>query len=364
MPRNIDDRLSRLRARRMDSQNAAMQQRGFTESFEKRTQDKATKYALGSMQQVDARSTEISLEEGQKVERNLKEGLSTEGLYPEYRLQGSVPLNVHIRGVSDVDLLMIEGTYLRFDRSGSKASGYSAYGGRGSVADDVLYLRSKAEKVLDSRFWGAKVDKTNAKSIQLSEGGFRRKVDVVPSNWYDSVSYQLYGTETYRGVEIVNKFTREVIANYPFLYMEHIRQKAKATNEGARMAIRLSKNLKNDADDDISLSSYDIGSIFFHCPNGYITSQVARDLLVLSGAEQWLSELAANRQYAESFDTPDGTRKILDSADKWTGLVRLSREMTALAQEVEKEIVGPFRFDTPDRLTIRKRLNENTIPVL
>jgi len=105
MPRDFDDRLARLRMRRMDDQNIVLNSQGFGEAYEKRVTSKATKYALGAMQEVDPRSTQISHEEAEKVERNLKEGLSSEGLYPAFRLQGSVPLNVHIRGVSDVDLL-------------------------------------------------------------------------------------------------------------------------------------------------------------------------------------------------------------------------------------------------------------------
>ncbi len=123
MPRNFDERLARLRTRRMDDQNTVLASRGFGESYEKRSANKATKYVLGAMQEVDPRSTQISHEEAQKVERNLKEGLEAEGLFPNFRLQGSVPLNVHIRGVSDVDLLVIEGCYLRYEScEGSRKS--------------------------------------------------------------------------------------------------------------------------------------------------------------------------------------------------------------------------------------------------
>lgn len=170
MPRNFDDRLARLRMRRMDDQNIVLNSQGFGEAYEKRATSKATKYALGAMQEVDPRSTQISHEEAEKVERNLKEGLSSEGLYPAFRLQGSVPLNVHIRGVSDVDLLVIEGVCLHRQYCEGSLKSYLPYSGVGSVADDVLLLRAKSEEVLERRFWGATVDKTPAKSIQLSDG--------------------------------------------------------------------------------------------------------------------------------------------------------------------------------------------------
>jgi len=361
MPRDFDERLSRLRSRRMDDNNTVLMSAGHGEAYEKRTANKATKYALGSMQEVDPRSTQISHEEAEKVERNLSEGLRDEHLYPEFKLQGSVPLNVHIRGASDVDLLVMEGRCLRVSPCVSSLKSYVDFSG--NVKDTVLDLRRKSEIVLDRRFWGATVDKTPAKSIALSDGGFRRKVDVVPANWLDSADYQRSLDEASRGVEIVNKYTLEHIENYPFRYIAEIEAKAGLTNDGARMGIRLAKNLKNDSDADIELSSYDIGSLIYHCPSRYITHQVARDLMVLSGVERWLDELSKDRSTAIALMTPDKTRRILDEDAKWTGLLRLASDVTDLAKAVEKELVGPYYFDHSDRETIRKHLNENAIPL-
>lgn len=363
MPRNFDERLARLRSRRMDNQNIVLNSQGFGESYEKRATNKATKYALGAMQEVDPRSTQISHEEAEKVERNLKEGLAPEGLYPAFRLQGSVPLNVHIRGVSDVDLLVIEGYYVQREPCAGSLKTYLPYTGRGELTDDVLYLRSKSEEVLVRRFWGATVDKSPAKSIQLSDGSFRRKVDVVPSNWFDTEDYQRTLDESRRGVQIVNKYTREHIRNYPFLYIEKITDKAQKTSEGARMGIRLAKNVKNDAEADIALSSYDIGSLIYHCPNHYIMHFIARDLMILSGVERWFDELSRDYSLASSLVTPDGTRRILDESAKWDGLLKLSSELTNLAQAVERELASPYDYTPVDRETLRKRLNDNAIPL-
>lgn len=363
MSRNFDDRLARLRTRRMDSQNIVLSSQGFGEAYEKRTSNKATKYALGAMQEVDPRSTQISYEEAEKVERNLKEGLQSEGLFPDFRLQGSVPLNVHIRGISDVDLLVIEGHYLSRVQCEGSLKSYLPYTGRGELIDDVLFLRSKSEDVLVRRFWGATVDTSPAKSIQLSDGAFRRKVDVVPSNWLDTDSYQRTLEESRRGVQIVNKHTREHISNYPFTYIAEIAEKARQTQEGARMGIRLAKNVKNDAEAEIALSSYDIGSLVYHCPNHYITHLVARDLMILSGVERWFDELSRDYKRASSFMTPDGTRRILDETAKWEGLRKLSSELTDLAQAVERELASPYDYAPTDRETLRKRLNENSIPL-
>lgn len=364
MPRNIDERLARLRSRRMDSQNIVLNSQGFGEAYEKRSTSKSTRYALGAMQEVDPRSTQISYDEAKKVESNLQAGLETEGIYPDFRLQGSVPLNVHIRGVSDVDLLILDGRYLSREHCEGGYLNYLPYTGKGTLVDDVLYLRLKSEDVLKRRFWGATVDTTPAKSIQLSNGGFRRNVDVVPANWLDTTNYQMSYDEAQRGVQIVNKYTRQHISNYPFTYISKIISKSQKTNDGARMGIRLAKSVKNDADAEIALSSYDIGSLIYHCPDQYITHLVARDLMILSGVERWFDELSRDNIKAKSFMTPDGTRRIIDEPVKWEGLLKLSKEISELAHAVERELASPYDFAPVDREVLRKRLNENAIPLV
>ena len=362
MARTLDDRLSRLQNRRYDSSLGELAM--MSEQYMKRTQNKATRYALGAMQQVDPRSTQISLEEAEKVERNLTEVLSQKGIYPVFRLQGSVPPNIHVRSVSDVDLLVVEGLYLRSQHCPGSRLSYGPYTGRGTLVDDVLFLRKASFDALNQRFWGATVDNTPAKSIQLSEGGFRRKVDVVPANWLDTAQYQLSLNETERGIEIVDQYERTSFANYPFLYRQAIETKDIASNGGAKMAIRLSKNVRNDAEGDIGLSSYDIGGLIYRCPVNYIISQTARDLMILAGVQKWFNELTSDKEFATSMDAPDGTRKIIDSNERWNGLLQLNKEITTLAEEVEREIIGPYERPSLNVNDMRRRLNEGLIPLV
>lgn len=212
-------------------------------------------------------------------------------------------------------------------------------------------------------FWGAKVDRSNAKSIQLSEGGFRRKVDVVPSHWFDSVDYQKYQDDVFRGVGVVNKNTKESLHNYPFLFRHRIEQKGKETDDGAKMAIRLLKNISADSQKDFSTSSYDIASVVFHCPSHMIVRYIARDLAVLSGISAFLNQLAANRPAAEALMSPDGTRKIFDKGEKWGSFLTLAENASQLAREVERELVGPSLLMDRDFGQVLKSLNESKIPV-
>ncbi|WP_319530793.1 hypothetical protein [uncultured Cohaesibacter sp.] len=360
----MDERLNRLKNRRMDTDNEVLKNRSFVENFEQRTQNTATKYTLGAMQEVDRRSTEISHEEAGKVQTALTNRLTKHGLDPVFRLQGSVPLNLHIRGVSDVDVLEIHRRYLTYAATGTKANTYFPLTAGTSLIEEVLNMRKLSEIELQTHFWAAKIDTDNAKSIQLSEGGFRRKIDVVPSHWFDSDDYQLHQQEIFRGVVVIDQFSRESIENFPFLFGHHIQLKSESTNEGAKSAIRLLKNLKSDSDEDVNLSSYDIASLVYRCPDNLIQRHTARELMILSGVQQWLSILCDSRRAAEALETPDGTRKILDKNEKWEGLLQLTNEVTSLSREVDKEIIGPFVFRDRDLGDVRKNLNESMIPLI
>ena len=69
----------------------------------------------------------------------------------------------------------------------------------------MLMLRCECETLLDRRYPQAKVDKTGSKAIKLSGGSLRRAVDVVPSQWHDTIAYQASGAKHDREVLILNK---------------------------------------------------------------------------------------------------------------------------------------------------------------
>lgn len=132
MARDINSRLNQLRSRRQGTDrlgrlNTAAQleviAKSLTEeSWQKRASTKPyTRYALGSMQEVSAEYTRISLETAERVGRQLNTGLTTAGFSVDFRLQGSVPLNVHIRGISDVDLLNIDTSFFTYATAGYRS---------------------------------------------------------------------------------------------------------------------------------------------------------------------------------------------------------------------------------------------------
>lgn len=329
-----------------------------SERYETRSKQSATRYALGAMQEVDPDYTRVGREEADRVIEQLKSGLDAASTYAYYRLQGSLPLNVHIRGVSDVDLLVLLGPWLTYDKGGSRANSYSTYTGRGSVLLDVIDLREKCEDILRRRNWAATVDTSGDKSIKLSGGSFRREIDVVPSHWNDNAEYQQSQNEADRGVCILDKSKPELISNLPFLHMARIEAKDGATRGGAKRSIRLLKNLKADTDQDIELSSYDIASLMWHCDDAAIAVHPWYELAVLAGTEAHLAQLASSYEQTSQLMTPDKTRKIVDKPSKFTSLVLISAEVTALANEVVDEFEPLQKALQRQQGAVRKILRE------
>lgn len=352
MPVDFDRRLKNLRDRRLGltaplaksfaaADSAAIQMRALKEeAYQRRVAGRATKYALGAMQAVDPEYTQNSYAEGDRIQGQLRDALEGE-ISVEFRYQGSVPLNIHIKGVSDIDMLVLRNDFRTYDPTGpaAKAGRY-----RNPMADTPLSrlrrLRSRCETILTCAYPAANVDTSGAKSITLSGGSLRRKVDVVPSHWHDTIHYQASAQEHERAVSILVKDANRTMDNLPFIHMERINAKDIGTWGGTKKTIRLLKNLKSDSDFDslISLSSYDIASLVWHFPDSSLQVVDSKELALLAAAKLHLTWCAANKAAVMELPTPDGTRKIIDSDAKFVGLQLLSLEVDQLAEGVAEDL--------------------------
>ena len=349
MARPIDDRLTRLNNRRsgldhrgtltQDQLTEAILKSYTLESWQKRASaDKPhTRYALGAMQQVSAESTRISLETAERVGNQLTKGFEGAGRSVEFRLQGSVPLDVHIRKYSDVDLLTLDLGFLNYDRTGVRAQlGYYTPSNETTVGRLTL-LRNSAENILTSAFPQATVDKSGSKAINISGGSLPRSVDVVPSCWYDTVNWQVSGTEVDRAVKILDKSVPTTIANWPFLHIDRVSSRCASTLGGLRKSIRLAKSVKNDADAAIDLPSFDIAALMYHANMQALLNGHTYELAILAETQRWLDFLYRNPDYAKTLMTPDGARAILNTDRKAAALTSLSREFDELLRNVATE---------------------------
>jgi hypothetical protein len=377
--RDINKRLTSLNARRTGTDRlekiaAAAQidvlaKSFLEESYQKRaTTNSYTRYTLGAMQEVGADYTRVSIETAERVMGQLRLGLTAVGRASDYRLQGSVPANLHIRGVSDVDLLALDDAFHTYDRTGDQAQ-------MGKYVNPISYtslsalqsLRGHVESILKTKYPAADVDTSGSKAVKISGGSLARPVDVVPSNWHDTADYQRTLREHDRGVHILDKKVPMTIQNMPFRHIKLINERDASSLQTLKKAIRLCKNVKSDAENEgteIALPSYDIAATMYAAPLHGLQIGAVHELAILAETQRHLEQLARNKDLAMTLNVPDGSRKIFDTAEKFTALIRLSIEIDDLLHEVAKEqdvYVRVFGSQTYERS--RQAIEHVVVPV-
>ncbi len=352
MARDINKRLDQLRNRRRGldrlgrlneaARTEAIAKSYLEEEWQKRAKSQPyTRYALGAMQEVGKDYTRISIETAERVGKQLDSGLTAAGFAVDFRLQGSVPLNVHIRGVSDVDLLNLDTSFFTYHTHGRKSQIglYTSPTSRTSIGV-LSSLRSEAEKILKARYPAAEVDTSGGKAIAISGGSLARPVDVVPSHWHDTIDYQSSNEERDRGVVILNKKVPETIDNLPFLHINRVDERDILCLGGMKKAIRLCKNVKNDATEEgkrIIFPSFDIAATMYHANIDAFRRGYIHELAILAETQRFLDELYHNPVKAQSLVVPDGSRRIFDTTEKYEGMKSLSIELDDLVREVSNE---------------------------
>ncbi|EGQ9122547.1 hypothetical protein DC894_RS14775 [Vibrio parahaemolyticus] len=326
-------RLDKLNLRRTDDN--IVEAKLLNEAYRNIAQSDSVKYVIGAMQPIDPEYTKNTYKQAERVRNQLENRLTDTC---EYKYQGSVTNDTHIKAKSDIDLLVIIDKFFTLENPQVPKSPYT-----GDPLKDLLNLRKESEDALDSAFPQAEVDKTGSKSISIEGGSLTRKVDVVPSNWYNTNKYAETGNDIYRGVQILDKSVPARLANTPFLHNAWIDYKDVNTGGGMRKACRLMKSLKYDSE-NIDLSSYDIVSIAFNIPDASLSYPKGGELQILSACLDYCQQLQLNSDLRESIEVPDKHRKIFcDGHATMLGLNQLTRELEQLADDVLLENQRSFR---------------------
>lgn len=313
-----------------------------SESFEELNEPAGVRYSIGAMAPVDAKSTEVSVREGNRVADSLVKSLNSNGESVTKRLQGSVALDVHIKGHSDVDMLIIVNNPVNIELPKIEPNNYSPSEDRRRLLDIAKDVRYKSEAILPNNFPAAEVNCSGNKAIAVDGGSLQRKVDVVPAIWFDSIQYQRSQQDSDRGVKVYHKADHELILNYPFKHIKMINDRDSLYFGNLKCVIRLLKNMIADMPDykkrvAKNLSSYDLAGIAYHMDRDLSVPQHMR-LALIEKARSHLYLLNYVKTYRDRLDVPDGSRKIFDSSKKSDALEILTNEITDLANSVYEEL--------------------------
>lgn len=350
---NFSDRLKKLKDRRQGTAQRYALDEGYTalasaydlrpyEDYEKVKDSDAIRYVIGAMAPVSTQSTKVSIEEGERVANTLVSMLKTDLINTEFRLQGSVALDIHIEGHSDVDMLILKKDVVQVQIPILPITNYEDAPDKRSMLEQVKEIRLESESKLKSRYYQATVDCSNRKSISISGGSLARKVDIVPSCWLDTHDYQRSGHQHDRGIKIYDKEKHEFIENKPFLHIKKVGDKDYVYNGNLKKVVRLMKNIVADMPDykkksAKELTSFDLTSIAYHM-NSDLNCHNHLPLLLVQRLNNWLEILKDNKVLRESLKSPDGTQFIFNKDEKYEALELLSREVSDLAASIYRDL--------------------------
>lgn len=338
---NLDykSRLDALKARRQDNEliKIAKDTGRFdtiNESYDFLQESDSIKYAIGAMEPVDQKYTSNSYTEGNRIKNHL---LKLKG-YPhdhdlDFEYQGSVTNNTHIKYHSDIDLLVITRKFQVLQKPLKPSIPYT-----GNPLDDLFTLRKDCYNILASAFPTVKVDNNGAKSISLKGGSLKRKIDVVPSSWYNTVNYSNTGSKYHRGITILDNKNQSLVCNTPFYHNKLLDDKDIATFKNYKKVIRLLKTLKADAKTNINLSSYDISALIYHMDDSFLAVKNT-PLLLIKNSLNYLIDLYKNDNLWNNLYVPDLSRKISAKTSK-RDLFIIITELSALYGDINEELKG------------------------
>jgi hypothetical protein len=322
---DIQSRLERLAQRRTDTNLFEINAKSY-ESYRNLDVPEAIKYIIGSMQPIDTRYTERTIEQGKRVQDQLAKRLAS-GV--EYRFQGSVLNDTHIKQHSDIDLLVFVEKFTFVKKPLTPRNPY-----QGDSVQDLRNLRSETKTALETAFPAVKVDDSGSRSIEMSGGSLARNVDVVPAAWLDTMEYDQTGDEVYRGVKVFNKSDSTFTANYPFKNATEIDAKDRRCGGGMRKATRFMKTLKADSDVEMP-SSYDLASIAWNMPDASLNYGMPWDLKIFFGCRDFVRRLVEDAEFRDSLYVPDGSRKLFASGHTTVEKARaLLADIDQLANQV------------------------------
>ena len=238
------------------------------------------KYVMRAMKAVDEEYTKRTKAAGEAVKQHLRGSL----INVSYAYQGSVMTDTHIKGASDIDLLVLcekfietdifkirqelEKTWkynsFQIDRLCQFDNFFSTY--EGNSSQDMASLRNQIERIMSRTYTVCDISKP--KAVKITNQNLHRDVDIVTSSWFQSLDYVLDGMpKDKRGIKIYNKSTGlSEGPDYPFLSISRINKRSADTNGRLKRMIRFLKNVRTDSDKTIPLTSFEINAICYSIP--------------------------------------------------------------------------------------------------
>mgnify|MGYP000682527125 CR=1 FL=1 len=348
MARNYKQ-LSESIKNRLNPENISIT-KAFTEELGTISYSDILVYIRTAMKSVEPEYTQKSKDAGERVKTHLNTVLTDK----TYKYQGSVMTNTHIKGASDIDLLVISEKFYSHDLKkinnilsdpNQKSRYYNSSIQKleneivrsnysGNSIDDLHKLRIDSENILTPIY--DICDILKPKNIKIKNKNLNREVDVVIANWYDDVSSIINDKGEFRGVQVYNKLTRtKGKSDYPFLSIKKINEKNTQTNGRLKKMIRFLKNVKFSSQVDIKLSSFDINAICYEIEINKYKEKSFYELVSVIYSQ--LYSLSRDTQHSDDLISVDGREYIFrNNKEKHSEMLDLLKEINDIILDLNK----------------------------
>jgi len=329
---------------RLDPENLILE-KSIKEELSSISYSDVLEYVRYAMNGVEYAYTQRSKEAGENVKNHLVNGGIAD---VTFKYQGSVMTDTHIKGYSDIDLLVISEKFYTHDsysikRILNEESLQSIYYSNqidkirretqvgeynGSPLDDLKNLRVDSEDILKIKYLN--FDASKPKSIWIRNTNLRREVDIVIANWYDDVISVINDKGANRGIQVYNKhLNTKGKVDFPFISIERINNRSSITNGRLKKMIRFLKNVKAKSNLTIELSSFDFNAICYDIDPILYQNKAFYQLVHVLYTQ--LNFIANNSTKANSLTSVDGREYIfVNNYEKLQGLRNLMTEVNSI----------------------------------
>lgn len=330
-------RLESLRNRRIDPMVKSA--RLLNENYERLHDDESIKYAIGAMQPIDPEYTAVSFAESMRVQKHIAPACDTIGVRVEFRNQGSVTNDTHIKAHSDVDTLVIHCGFFDLQPPQKASIRYP-----GNPLEDLKLLRRTSAQAVKSGFPEVDIDISGARSVSLTGGSLRRDIDLVFANWYNTLNYAKTGDKLWRGVNVLDNNLETRVMNLPFLHNALIKEKNSRVDGAASKMIRLLKSLIYEANEQNGLSSYDITSLIWNMPDRLLAYGHGQELQLMQSTLAYLCHVDQEDAYRNGLKVPNETRLLFGTEGASSAELKVViKYLAVLLDEIKNGLQRSFR---------------------
>lgn len=264
-------------------------------------------YISEAMAEVNPEYTKNTFKQCDRVQEQLKSNISAKHSGIVFEYQGSVPLNMHTRRHSDVDMLVATGRYYWVTPPLPVINPYL-----GDEKNDLIELREDIVDTIGRVFPAVDLDNNSGKAVAISGGSLNRKMDLVPVSWVQNTLSANSSDLTYRGIKLYDINKREYVENYPFLHIHLCNTKDGLVAGRFKKLVRYIKNVRKDSDRKIEMSSYDATALMYLQENAELLSTFNNPAALSKVAETFLSQVLNDKNLQQTAKVPNGTRLLFD----------------------------------------------------